>query len=179
MVTSFKDRKTTSVVSTPSSASSNPGVLLGGVSGSRTPTLSLNNIHYPISEAPSSHPPLPPVAGREQATTVNETMTSRAEEVIGGEVILWEPSLRQASCHLRWREGHEPDFQDICASSKTLSTYISKNVVNPFLEHAGDNTIKIFFAGAGQGPLRNSVWRIRVVGLIEVWSEGVTWVEHW
>src|SRR5258706_11367720 len=109
MVTSFKDRKTTSVVSTPSSASSNPGVLLGGVSGSRTPTLSLNNIHYPISEAPSSHPPLPPVAGREQATTVNETMTSRAEEVIGGEVILWEPSLRQASCHLRWREGHEPD----------------------------------------------------------------------
>jgi len=130
---SFKEsRPSTPTTSTPSSASPNWSMLLGSRSEPRTPAPSLYRTTSEMTtETTSSQQPFLAVPGREHATAINEVTTSRLEGVIeGGSVTLGAPTEEA---------GDELNFQDICASSKNLNTYISTNVIDPFLQTVRSN----------------------------------------
>ena len=130
----------TSARPTPSSPYSSQAMLLGGQSRSTTPTPSFNSIDHLTSEASSSQQAFLPMSGREEATTTNRTTANRVEEVVLGRSGTLGSRVKAAelppSVEVEVEEVEEMDldYQGICASSESLSAYISEAVVNPFLQ---------------------------------------------
>lgn len=122
----------TSAIPTSSSPSSSQAMLLGGPSRSRTPTPSL--FDHRTSGASCSQQTLLPVSGREQATTINEMAANRVvEDLLGGSSTLGA-LLEADESQLSVEEGVELNLKDFSASSENVGLYITKHLVNPFLQ---------------------------------------------
>ena len=162
---SFMERSASNAgLSAPSSASSSRAAL----SRSQTPTPSNDSITHSTSNARSSQQFLRRIHEGGQAATVNEMITSRAEEYMVGRSSTLDSSSESSLPVMEV----EPrlDYQDICSSSKKLSAYVSTNVVNPFLQDVRTNITRL--AGARLHDMEK-VYERTILGVMAEYEEAI------
>lgn len=148
---SFKGKASTSARPALSNPSSSHAMLLGELSRSATTASSLNSTDCTVS---SSQRPFLPVSGREQAPVIDETMANRVGALTETDKL---PSPVD-----------ELELQEISASPEKLNTYISTNLVDPFLQ-----TVRFKMTRLADAYQMENVYENTVLGMITEYEEAL------